>query len=165
VPKGRHRRIRQSRLPSIFVDEHLFPAIAESFREIGFRVIEINRTSRFKGHDERSYLPALRRVNAIFVTSDEDYVRWLELNSVQHPGVLFLPKDLPSEDKVWMASVAGYYFRGACRTSRFSLRNQVFFGAYDGLNTRYRGKDLMVFSWDWLLDASNETPPERRSRS
>ena len=140
---------RRRRLPSICVDEHLEPAVAAAFRP-EFRVIEIAKTWRLRGREEREFVPELYRENAVFVTSDGDFVNDAVDGGVRHAGIIYVPSKMTSDEKVYFAEIVGGFVRGGCVSSPHVFRECVLYPGHDGLRAIRGKRDDMEFSWDWL---------------
>lgn len=64
----------KKRRPTIVVDEHVHPDIAQVFRDVGFRTLFAARDRRYAGRDEHNYIGELYAANEVFVTSDLEFV-------------------------------------------------------------------------------------------
>jgi hypothetical protein len=147
--EGMSRSTRRA-LPSICVDEHLGPRVAGAFRPI-FRTIEAAKTRALKGRDEREYLPELFRENALFVTSDAEFVAEVRRAGVRHAGIVFIPTEMTENEKVLFAQIAGGFVQGGCHSSRFQFRNRLLYPAHDGLrSTLLSRRAELEFSWEWF---------------
>ena len=139
------------RLPRICLDEHIHPRVADAFRP-EFRTVEIAQTNRFRGRDESDFISELYRENAIFVTSDRLYVEEAVEAHVRHAGIIFVPKQLMLDEKVFFAALVGGYIRGACsHGSRIPLRGCVLYPGMDGLHSVVSAKDTLEVSWRRLF--------------
>lgn len=147
------RRVTK-KLPSICVDEHMHPRVAAAFRET-FRTVEVAKTERFKGRDERDFLGELYSENAIFATSDGEFVNEAIENDRLHAGIIFIPKEMTADEKVLFAQIAGGFIRGGCSASRHVFRRRVVYAGHDGLRTVAKKSDSMEFSWAWLSQMLN----------
>lgn len=140
---------RAKRRPSICLDEHLHPRVAEAFKGT-FRTIEVSRTNRFKGRDELQYISELYRENAIFVTSDGVFIGEVVENGLRHAGLIFVPQQMTLDEKVLFAEIVCGFVRGGCTASPFAFRGRILHPAHDGLRTIFSKRDELEFSWDWL---------------
>jgi hypothetical protein len=145
---------RKRRLPVICIDENLGPAVAAAFRP-EFRVVEIAKTSRFKGREEREYLAELYRENAVFVTSDGDFVNDAVERDLRHAGIVYVPSKMTHDEKVYFAEVVGGFIRGGSVSSPHVFRGCVLYPGYDGLRAIRSKIDNMEFSWDLLSQMLN----------
>ena len=142
-------RKSRKKLPSMCVDEHMDPKVAAAFRET-FRTLEVSRTHRLRGREESDYIDELYRENAIFVTSDAEFVNNAVEHGLKHAGIIFIPESMTISEKVLFAEIVGGFVRGGCSGSPFSFRGSVLYPAHDGLRTILSQKDKLEFSWDWL---------------
>ena len=140
---------RQRSLPSIYLDQHIDRTVADAFRPI-FRTIEVSQSAHFRGRDEHDFLPELSRENAIFVTSDEEFIDDVLNDEIPHTGIVFIPSQMDLDEKVLFAVIVGGFIQGACSESKSQLHNHVIYPADEGLRSINKGKDELEFSWDWL---------------
>ena len=137
-------------LPSICVDEHIAPQVADAFRP-DFRVIEVAKTSRFKGRDEKDFLPELYRENAVFVTSDAAFVERAIEVGMRHAGIVYVPPQLAEDEKVFIAEVVAALLKAECMSSPHAFRDCVAYPGYDGLHVIRDETDRIVVSWNRLF--------------
>jgi predicted nuclease of predicted toxin-antitoxin system len=140
---------RTRKLPSVCLDEHMHPRIADAFRPT-FRTVEVAQTSRLKGRDEAEFISELYRENAIFVTSDGVFVDDAIEKRLKHAGIILIPEQITVDEKVLFAEIAGEYVRGSCSASPHAFRGFVLYPGHSGLHTIVSRKDTLEFSWDWL---------------
>jgi hypothetical protein len=155
---------RARRLPAICIDENLSPQIAGVFRDIGFRVIEIAKHPRLRGEDERAFIGELYRDNTVFVTGDLEFVNELADHRRRHAGAVYIPQDLPGDDKAWVAFAAAYAIIGRCTEDRHAFRGLIFYVANDGLRIVDRGNDRLQLSWASFHDLVSAVPTQRSPR-
>ncbi len=145
-------RKKSSKLPSIYLDENVSPKVETAFKPV-FRTFQISHHKKFKGKDEKDYIAELYSANGIFVTSDAEFVEYVQDNNIKHAGIILLPEQMTQEEKTLFAEIVGGYIKGGCDSSLFTFRNFIFYPGHDGLRTINKGKDEMEFSWDWLSRA------------
>jgi hypothetical protein len=80
IPSGMPKKRR----PSIFVDEHVSPAVKAGFTEGGFRTIEVARDSAMR--DEKDYIEEIYAANEAFVTADAEFVQLVCATELLHPA-------------------------------------------------------------------------------
>ncbi len=143
---------RRKGLPSIYIDEHVSPAVAAEFRVHGYRTVEIARAKLFKGRDEEDYIGELARHNGIFVTSDGDFVDNVYDNRKTHTGIVLIPSGLSLEVQLYVARAAAGYIMGATSQRSSTLHNTIMYADNDGFWTAsYAGrKSALEMSWDSL---------------
>ena len=144
----------KNKLPPIYVDEHLPPEVAQSFRDEGFRVIETARTRRFAERDEMDYLPELRRERGVFVTSDQEHVDRIRAGRHKHPGIVFLHREWDREAKAALAGVMAETIRAAIAVlGSMGFYNIVLEPAAGGLYYSERdGNRRLFMSWVRYFD-------------
>lgn len=140
---------RSRNRPAICVDQHIDRAVASAFRPI-FQTIEAGQSPKLRGRDELDFLPELSRQNAVFVTSDKEFVDKVLDTGIPHAGIVFIPQAMTKEEKVLFAEIVGGYIQGMCIESRANLKGRVIYPAEEGLRSIKKGKDELEFSWDWL---------------
>lgn len=86
-------RSKTKQLPSICLDEHVHPNVADSFRT-SYRTIEVAQTNKFKARDERDFITELFQENTIFVTSDREFVDEAVDKNLKHAGIIFIPNSM-----------------------------------------------------------------------
>ena len=150
-------RKSRKKLPSMCVDEHMDPKVAAAIRDT-FRTVEVLRTHRLRGRDEADYIAELYSENAIFVTSDEEFVNKVIEKGVKHAGIIFVPKPMTLSEKVLFAQIVGGFVRGGCTGSPFVFRSRVLYAAHDGLRTIFSRNNRLEFSWDWLSQMMDAKP-------
>jgi predicted nuclease of predicted toxin-antitoxin system len=148
---------RRTRLPSIYVDEHLESRIAAAFKPT-FRLIEAARSNRIRGRDERDFISELYRENAILVTSDAEFVNESVDDNVRHAGIIYVPTNITLDEKINFAEIVRDYIVAACRSLPFAFRGVVLYPGYDGLHTIRNKTDKMEFSWTWLSQLTDGRP-------
>lgn len=143
------KRTRQ-KLPAICVDEHIPARAAAAFRTV-FRTFEVGNQKNLRGRDERDYLGMLYARNAIFVTSDVEFVESVRAGRATQAGVIYIPNRMLDDEKVLFAQFVGGFVQDGCHVSAFTFRNRILFAAYEGLRSMARGQtDELEFSWTWL---------------
>jgi len=143
------------RLPSICVDEHILPSVAQAFRGY-LSTIEARNDGRFKGRDERSYLAKLYSQNVVFVTSDIEFAEEARRERLKHAGIIYIPNRMLEDEQVYFAQVAAAFVKGGCRDSRAAFRGCILYPGTDGVRlVRPKTESQLAFSWDWLIQVRN----------
>lgn len=134
---------------NVYIDEHLPSELKKPFQEANLRTLEIAKTKKYAGRDEFDYIPELLSENAIFVTSDSEFIRKVINQNTKHAGIVHIPDVGEKFEKIALAELTAYVILGALDGSS-SVHNKIFYLAYDGLHVRENGKDTLVISLDWL---------------
>lgn len=137
------------KLPSVYLDEHVAPEIAQIFRGY-FRAVEIAKTARFKNRDERGYLSELYALNGVFITSDRGFLEWVIRARPKHAGFIYVPTDLTAGTKIEFAEAVAWFLRNVCRYSVTAFRGDVIYPTIDGPHLIRSGQDTLLISWDKL---------------
>ncbi len=143
--------MKKESLPTICVDQHIAPSVADAFRSY-FRVIEVSKSGKFRGRDERDFLPALYRENAVFVTSDEPFADEVVDTGTSHAGIIFIPAAWTADEKQLLAHIVSGWIQAGAEVSRFEFRNTVLYPADDGLHSIISQKDKLEMSWDHAFE-------------
>ena len=135
---------------NIYLDEHLMSEIKIPFQEMRLRTIEISKTKKYAGRNENDYINELFSENAVFITSDLEFVERILDQSTKHAGIVYIPKEMDKEEKITFAWAAAGLIRGLTDTSCISAHNKIIYPSYDGIHIIEKGKDKLDTSWDWL---------------
>ncbi len=152
-------------LPSICIDENLSPAVADEFRNFGYRVFEVAKHPKLRGRDERDFLPELVRENAVFVTGDAEFVSEVIEAPRRHPGMVFIEQSFSSEEKRDFARFAADGIFGRCSDGPRAFAGRIAYVGVDGVRVVYRGKDSLAYSWAALAQRRDSRPVQRMQRS
>ena len=124
----------KKRRPTIVVDEHVHPEIAEVFKEVGFRTLFAARDRRYGGRDEHDYIGQLYAANEIFVTSDLKFSLWvLREHGTRHAGLVCLPF-ADAEFRAGFAAVTAGWLWGSTDHSPFAIRGKILYWGRGGLH-------------------------------
>jgi hypothetical protein len=135
---------------TIYLDEHLPSEIKIPFQEMKLRTLEISKTKKYAGRNEFDYIHELFSENAVFATSDLEFVEGILDQNTKHAGIVYIPKDMARDDKITFVWAAAGFIRGLTDNSSVLVHNQIIYPAVDGVHIFEKGKDKLDMSWDWL---------------
>jgi hypothetical protein len=133
---------------NIYLDEHVPAEIKAPFQEMKLRTLEIAKTRKYAGRDELDYIHELLSENAIFVTSDLEFIKRVVERDVKHAGIVHIPEDEDKEEKIAFAWVAAGVIRGLLEKPAMSLHDIIIYSHHDGLHFLKKGKDSLIISYD-----------------
>jgi predicted nuclease of predicted toxin-antitoxin system len=139
-------------LPELYVDEHIKPAVIETFEECGFKCIRISKTKKYAGRKEQDYIQEIYAEGRLFVTSDLEFVEYVITNRIKHVGILEIPPNLDEETVITVSAVLCGLVEGHIDNyGRNSLRRQVIYVSNDGFrNIDAMGNDQLWYSFEAL---------------
>src|SRR5947209_4054412 len=105
-------RNRHKKGINVYLDEHVPSEIKNTFQEMKLRTLEISKTKKYAGRDEFDYINELLSENAVFVTSDFEFIKRILDQNVKHAGIVYIPKDTDREEKNAFAWIAAAVIRG-----------------------------------------------------
>ena len=140
---------------NVYLDEHLPSEIKNPFQEANLRTLEISKTKKYAGRNEFDYINELFRENAVFVTCDLEFVKWILDQNAKHAGIVYIPEVGNKEEKIALVQLVAVFIRGLLDVSSSSVRNKIFYLALDGLHIIENGKDKLVISFGWLNNIRN----------
>lgn len=133
MQKPDNQRMPKKRRPTIVVDEHVHPGVADVFKEVGFRTIFAARDRRYAGRDEHAYIGELYAANEVFVTADLEFSLWvLREHGTRHAGLVCLPFG-DVEFRTGFAAVTAGWLWGSTDHSPFALRGKIIYWSQAGL--------------------------------
>ena len=146
-------------LPQLYVDEHIKPAVIETFEECGFKCIRISKTKKYAGRKEQDYIQEIYAEGALFVTSDLEFVEYVITKRERHAGILQIPPNLDEEALITVSAVLSGLVEGHIEEhGGNSLRRQIIYVANDGFrNIDAKGNDQLWYSFE-ALDIDLDTP-------
>ena len=156
---------RSKQRVTLYLDEHIDPEIKDLLLSIGYRAIRI-KESRFRGQDERDFIATLRSQQAVFVTSDYNFVRYVDENGVKHGGIWCIPVKLTRQERSTAAAIIAGFSLGAPARH---MRDFILYLAHDGLHLMSRDWDELVYSYPMMREdfsrflTEEEHRPPRRS--
>jgi hypothetical protein len=143
--------MKKKDFPTLCLDQHIEADLAAAFRSY-FRVLEVSKSRKYRGRDEKEFLPELYIENAVFVTSDEAFVDYVLDNHIKHAGLVYIPVDWHQDEKILLVHLVAGYIQGASDFSRFELRNTVLYPGDDGLHSIIASTDKLEISWDHVFE-------------
>ncbi len=135
---------------TVYIDEHLPSELKNPFQEASLRTIEIAKTKKYAGRDEFDYIHELLSENAIFVTSDSEFIRKVIDYDTKHAGIVHIPEVGEKSEKIALAQLIAEFIRGLLDSSSSSVHNKILYLSHNGLHMRENGKDTLVISLGWL---------------
>jgi hypothetical protein len=135
--------VAKKRRFTVYLDEHVDPAMKEIFTVVGFRCIRISE-SKYRGQDERDYIGKLRSESAVFVTGDQEFVEDVDEQKIRHGGIIWIPASLLRDEKQILAAIMAGYLQGV---DLRLMKDIVMYITHDGVRLRSGARDELVYSF------------------
>ena len=147
------------------MDENLSSAVADRFRNAGFRVLEVTKHPGLRGRDEREFIGELLRMNAVFVTGDAAFVEELEAKPRRHAGIVFIEQMASPLEKEWFSVTAAHGIIGRCADGHRAFHGRIAYVGVDGIRVIYSGRDTLAYSWPEIDRWGDPSTVERVRKS